>query len=413
MPLTDTAVKIAKPTDKPYRLTDGKGLYLIVNPTGRKYWRIDYRHDSKRQTLSAGIYPQTGLKAARAERDRIRDLLAAGLNPSLERRARAARDTGSETFEAIAREWHGKQAARWSASYAERVIKLLAHDLFPHLGALSLDAVTAPLLLAALRRMEGRGLTDSAHKAREIAGAVFRYGVATGRCTSDPAAALRGALAKHTPQHHAAVIDPREFGQLLRALDGYAGSCIVRAGLKLTPLLALRPGELRHLEWAEIDLAGQEIRIPAAKMKMASPHIVPLATQAVTILRELHPLTGHGRYVFPSARHPRGDRPMSENTVNAALRTLGYDGATVCAHGFRGSFCSLANEKLAFSPDAIERQLAHAERNKVRAAYLHTEFLPERRRLMQAWADFLDGLKLFSLGSEKNALLPVLSGFSG
>lgn len=241
--------------------------------------------------------------------------------------------------------------------------------------------------------MEARGVRNTTHKCREVAGSIFRYGIATGQCLSNPADALKGALAVVQVKHRAAVIEPKRFGQLLKDIDGYSGGFVVQSALKLTPLLALRPGELRHLEWSEVHLDTNEIRIPGCKMKMKSDHIVPLAPQSLAILEAIKPLTGSGQFVFPSMRAPKGDRPISENTINVALRTLGWDGKEICAHGFRGSFCSIANERLNFSVDAIERQLAHAKRNKIRAAYLHVDYLDERRKLMQAWADYLDELR--------------------
>lgn len=385
--LTDPAIKTATARTKAYKLHDEKGLYLIVTPTGGRWWRVDYRHQGKRKTLSVGTYPTVTLKAARAARDKLRATLAEGTDPSQYRKTPNTPDT----FEAIAREWHGKQAGKWTPGYASRVIDIMEADIFPIIGGTRLEEVTAPHLLGALRRMEARGLTDTVSKAKELAGAVFRYGIATGRCTSDPSASLRGALARHTVTHRAAIIDQHRLGQLLRDIDGYQGTYPVQCALKLTPMLALRPGELRHLEWAEI--GTEEIRIPGTKMKRGRDHIVPLSHQARAIFADLSKLTGGGRYVFPSSRNPRGDRPMSENTINAALRYLGYDGAEVCAHGFRGTFCSLANEQLHFSPDAIERQLAHVDSSKVRAAYQHSEYLTERRRLMQSWSDYLAGLR--------------------
>jgi integrase len=298
-----------------------------------------------------------------------------------------------DTFEEIAREWHTLKLPGWTPRYAGRILDLLEKDIFPHLGAVKITDIDAPTLLAVLRRMEARGLTESVKRALENVGAVFRYAVATGRCTRDLSSDLKGSLKSAPVKHFAAIIEPKRLGALLRDIEKYQGSHVVRCALKLTPLLALRPGELRRLEWSEVHLDAGEIRIPGSKMKMRNDHIVPLSDQALALMASLHPLTGSGRYVFPSSRSPRGDKFMSENTVNAALRYLGWDKDQITAHGFRGTFCSLANEKLSFSSDAIERQLAHTERSSVRRAYLHTEFLPERRKLMQAWADLLDQLR--------------------
>lgn len=405
--LTDTAVRNAKPCLKPsqtggapervtgdYKMSDAQGLYLLVKPTGGKYWRVDYRFDGKRQTLSVGTYPETSLQAARSAKAEIRAQIKAGINPSSQRKAKTTKEKSCDTFGSVALEWHKKQSEQWSNGYVERILNLMNHDLLPFIGSTPIGEITAPALLAVLRRMEARGIRETVHKAREITGAIFRFGIATGQCVSNPADSLKGALAAAPVKHRAAVIDPNRFGQLLRDIHAYQGSLVVSCALKLTPLLALRPGELRHLEWSEIHLDNREIRIPATKMKMASPHIVPLSTQAAAILDTLKPFSGGGQYVLPSIRSPRGDRPMSENTVNVALRTLGWDGSEICAHGFRGSFCSIANERLSFSMDSIERQLAHAERSKVRSAYLHSDFLDERRLLMQEWANYLDKLRL-------------------
>lgn len=391
--LTDTALKNAMPAEKPYKLADALGLYVIVNPNGSKWWRVDYRHQGKRKTLSAGVYPTVTLKQARAERDRLRESLDKGLDPGLKRRTDIAAQNSVDTFETIAREWHKLKIPGWTPRYAGRILDLLEKDIFPHLGAVKIVDIDAPTLLGVLRRMEARGLTESVKRALENVGAIFRYGVATGRCTRDISSDLKGSLKSAPVKHYAAIIEPKRLGALLRDIEQYQGSFVVQSALRMTPLLALRPGELRRMEWSEVHLDTREIRIPASKMKMRNDHIVPLADQAHAILSDLHKLTGHGRYVFPSCRSPRGDKFMSENTVNAALRYLGWGQAEVSAHGFRGTFCSLANEKLSFSSDAIERQLAHTERSSVRRAYLHTEFLPERRKLMQAWADLLDELR--------------------
>lgn len=391
MPLSETAIRIAKPEPKPFKIADNGGMYLLVQPNGSKYFRFDYRFAGKRRTAAIGVYPDLSLKQARVERDRIKGLISSGIDPSVQEKPSEFPEV--VTFEMVAREWHQKQRSAWTERYALRLTSLFERDIFPYIGKKGIDEIKAPELLKVLRKMEARGLTESVARARELAGSVFRYGIACGYCERDVSADLRGALAAAPVKHRAAIIEPKMFGQLLRDIDAYKGSFVVLCGLKLSPLLALRPGELRHLEWTEIDLEQREIRIPGKKMKMRTDHIVPLSRQAIEIFRSLESSTGDGQYVFPSIRHPRGDRPMSENTINVAIRSLGYDNTEMCAHGFRGSFCSLANEKLGFSSDAIERQLAHAERNKVRAAYMHAEFLPERRKLMQAWADLVDQMK--------------------
>ena len=391
MALTDTAIRNAKPGDKPRKLADGGGLHLLIQPNGGRWWRLDYRFDGKRKTLSMGTYPDTPLTAARQRRDEARRLLANGVDPGEHRKlTKNTLAQDADSFEAVAREWHAKFAPTWTKEHAARIAQRLTLNVFPWLGARPVGDITAPELLAVLRRIEARGRLETAHRAHQNCGAVFRYAVATGRAERDPSGDLRGALPPASKRHHAAIIDPKAIAELLRVLDGYTGSFVTACALRLAPLVFVRPGELRRAEWAEIDLDAAEWRIPAAKMKMRAPHVVPLASQAVTILRELHPLTGRGRYVFPGARS--ADRPMSENTVNAALRRLGYDKDVMTGHGFRTLASTTLNEQ-SWPSDIIERQLAHTERNKVKSAYDWAQHLPERRRMMQAWADYLGGLK--------------------
>jgi len=384
MPLTDTAIRNAKPGEKTVKLFDGGGLYLLLNPNRSRWWRFDYRIDGKRKTLSVGVYPAVGLRQAREARDLIRKQLAAGIDPGLARKARISPD--ADSFEAVAREWHAKQ--NWAADHAKQVLARLERDVFPWLGARPAGEVRAPELLSVLRRIEARGV--AAHRAHQICGRIFRYAFATGRAERDPAADLRGALQPAIQRHYASITNPKDVGALLRAIDGYRGSFVARCALRLAPLTFVRPGELRKAEWSEIDLEKAEWRIPSERMKMRATHIVPLSIQAVETLRELHPLTGSGRYVFPSER--TRDRPMSENTINAALRRMGYAKDEMTGHGFRSMASTLLNEQ-GWHRDAIERQLAHGERDAVRAAYNYAEHLPERRKMMQAWADYLDGLK--------------------
>ncbi|MDP1845501.1 MAG: site-specific integrase, partial [Candidatus Moranbacteria bacterium] len=292
--------------------------------------------------------------------------------------------------EAVAREWFKKMSTVWVPRHAETIIRRLESYVFPQLGQRPINEVTAPELLAMLRKLEAQGTVETAHRVKQICGQVFRYAIATGRTDRDPAADLRGALTPAKPKRMASITDPKGAAGLLRAIDGYHGSFVTACALKLAPLVFVRPGELRQAEWSEIDLEAAEWRIPADKMKMKSPHIVPLSRQAIDILREIHQLTGNGKYVFPSLR--TGSRPMSNNTVNAALRRMGFSKEEMTGHGFRSMASTLLNEQ-GWNRDAIERQLAHAERNKVRAAYNYAEFLPERRKMMQAWADYLDDLK--------------------
>jgi integrase len=390
MPLTDPAIRNAKPRERPYKLGDAGGLFLLVTPAGAKWWRLKYRFGGKAKLLSLGVYPQVSLKEARAKRDEARKQLAAVVDPSAARKAAKAARGGEDSFEAVVREWHGKHAPRWAPGHAGKIIGRFERDIFPWLGVRPVPEITAPALLEVLRRIEARGAIETAHRAHQNCGRVFRYAIATGRAERDPAADLRGALPPVKEKHHASLTDPKAIGALLRAIDGYQGSFISQSALRLAPLTFVRPGELRKAEWSEIDLDAAEWRIPAERMKMKAPHIVPLSAQALGILRELHPLTGTGHYVFPGLRTPT--RPMSENTVNAALRRLGYAKDEMTGHGFRSMASTLLNEQ-GWHRDAIERQLAHGERDAVRAAYNYAEHLPERRRMMQAWADYLDGLK--------------------
>ncbi|KHK02354.1 tyrosine-type recombinase/integrase [Desulfovibrio sp. TomC] len=389
--LTDTAVRNAKPGAKAVKLFDGGGLYLEVAPSGGKWWRLKYRHGGKEKRISLGVYPAVGLKDARTRRDEARKLIANGVDPSKARQEEKAEAAAEAlTFEHVAREWYERFKPKWSASHSLDVIQRLEKNVFASLGPRPIRDITAPELLAAVRLIEGRGAVESARRILQMCGQIFRYAIATGQADRDIAADLRGSLPPAREKHHASLTDPKAVAQLLRAIDGYEGSMVARCALRLAPLVFVRPGELRHAEWSEIDLDKAEWRIPAAKMKMKEQHIVPLSRQAVAILLELHPLTGAGKYVFPSVR--TSARPMSENTVLAALRRMGYTKDEMTGHGFRSMASTLLNE-MGWNRDAIERQLAHAERNAVRAAYNFAEHLPERRKMMQAWADYLEKLK--------------------
>ncbi len=391
MPLTDAAVRNAKATDKTLRLKDERGLYLEVSPKGGKWWRLRYWLASKENRLSLGVYPDVSLKEARERRDEARKLIAKGIDPSAARKEEKAEAAAEAlTFEHVAREWYERFKPKWSPSHSLDVIQRLEKNVFPSLGPRPIRDITAPELLAAVRLIEGRGAVESARRILQMCGQVFRYAIATGQADRDIAAALRGSLPPAREKHHASITDPKAVAQLLRAIDGYQGSMVACCALRLAPLVFVRPGELRHAEWSEIDLDKAEWRIPAEKMKMREQHVVPLSRQAVAILRELHPLTGAGRYVFPSIR--TSARPMSENTVLAALRRMGYTKDEMTGHGFRSMASTLLNEQ-GWNRDAIERQLAHGERNAVRAAYNFAEHLPERRRMMQAWADYLEKIK--------------------
>lgn len=398
MPLTDVAVRSAKPRTKRYKLADGGGLYLEVSPTGGKWWRWKYRVAGIEKRLSFGTYPDVPVKTARAKRDAARRQLADGIDPGVARRAEKLAEAGAETFEAVAREWHEKFAPSWEASSAKRILRRFERDVFPWVGKRPIADLRAPELLRMLRRIESRGAGETAQRVKQNCGQVFRYAVGTGRADRDPTGDLRGALPPTKPKHHASIVDPKGVGQLLRALDGYEGHFVTKCAIRLAPLVFVRPGELRKAEWQKFDLDKGEWQIPAARMKMRVKHIVPLSEQAVAILRELEPLTNkpivsksHARrYVFPGGRSR--ERPMSENAVLAALRRMGYTKDEMTGHGFRSMASTLLHEQ-GWNHQAVERQLAHAERNAVSAAYNFAEHLPERRRMMQAWAAFLDGLK--------------------
>lgn len=400
--LTPSAVQNAKSQAKPYKLHDERGLFLLVTPAGGKLWRLKYRRPvtKKENLLTLGAFPDVKLKQARERRDAARALLAEGIDPGEQRKANVAAtlERMENTFTAVADELLRQRATKLAQGTAIRERRLLESDLAPYIGSRPIADVTAPELLAALRRIEGRGAVETAHRARMLAGQVFKYASATGRVPTNynPAADLVGALSQPEGRNFATVYDPKKgrddlgkVAELLRALHGYRGGPVVQAALKLAPLVFARPGELRKARWADIGLDTAEWRYIASKTKQ--PHIVPLASQAVAILRDLHPLTGRGEFVFPSGRG-RG-KPMSENAVNAALRYMGFDGETMTGHGFRAMARTVLDEVLGFRPDFIEHQLAHAVKDANGTAYNRTAHLSERRKMMQAWADYLDGLR--------------------
>ncbi len=398
MPLNDRVLRTSKPRERLYKLADGGGLYVEVPPSGALRWRWKYRFGGKEKRLSFGVFPEVGLKAARELRDAARRQLAAGIDPGEARKAGKAAQAGAESFEAVAREWHARFAPTWVASHGDRIMRRLEKDIFPWLGKRPIADIKAPELLAVLRRIESRGAQETAHRAMQNCGQLFRYAVATGRAERDPTGDLRGALPPTKEKHHASIREPKRIGELLRAIDGYEGSFVTKCALRLAPLVFVRPGELRRAEWSEFDLGKGEWRIPGERMKMREQHLVPLSRQAVVVLRELEPLTNRGieakpnapRYVFPGAQSR--ERPMSENAVLAALRRMGYAKDEMTGHGFRSMASTLLHEQ-GWNHQAIERQLAHAERNAVSAAYNFAEHLPERRKMMQAWADYLDALR--------------------
>jgi integrase len=395
MPLTDTAVRNAKPAEKPQRLFDGGGLYLEVATSGGKWWRFKYRFDGKEKRLSFGVYPDVGLKEARARRDEARKLLTQDVDPGENRKAQKAarQDRAANSFEVIAREWYGKYSATWVADHGNRILRRLERDVFPWIGARPIAEISALELLAVVRRIESRGALETAHRALGNCGQVFRYAIATGRAQRDPTGDLRGALPPVKPQHFAAITDPKGVAELLRVLDGYEGSVIVRCALRLAPLVFVRPGELRKAEWQHVDLDAAEWRYFVTKTQ--TDHVVPLSDQAMEILRELNAITGGGKYLFPSAR--TNARPMSDNAILAAMRRLGIGKDEMTGHGFRAMARTILDEVLGVRPDYIEHQLAHAVRDPNGRAYNRTAHLAERRKMMQQWADYLDTIKMGAL----------------
>jgi integrase len=395
MPLTDTFVKKTKPTGSPAgdKHRDGGGMYLLVN-AGGKYWRMDYRYAEKRKTLALGVYPAVSLLKARQRREAARELLADGIDPGMvkqeEKAAKVA--AAANTFELVAREWLDKTKADRMASTHGKVTTWLEKDVFPFVGKMPISTIGPRDVLAALRHMEGRGALDSVQRVKQICGQVFRYAVASGSAERDVTQDLKGALSKHSPENFAAITEPKQAGELMRSIFAYTGHPYTVAALKLSPLVFVRPGELRTAEWAEIDLDAAEWRIPGTKMKMKVDHIVPLSTQAVEILRSIQPLTGHGKYVYPGLR--TGERPMSENTINGALRGMGYAQDVHTAHGFRAMARTIMDEVLNQRVDLIEHQLAHAVKDANGRAYNRTAHLPARRVMMQTWADYLDKLRI-------------------
>ena len=391
--LTASAAINAKPRDRAYKLADSHGLFLLVTPSGSKLWRLKYRRPGAKTVnlLSLGGFPLVSLREARDRRDEARKLLDDGIDPGIKRQAEkmARADRAANTFGAVADEFLIKLAGEATYGTVKRARSMYRTYLSPYIGDTPITEVTAPMLLAGLRKPEAAGKIETAHRARSLSSQVFRYGIATGRAERDAAADLIGALATPKARHFASITDPEEIGPLLRALYRYQGTPVVEAALKLAPLVFVRPGELRTAKWSGIDLDAAEWRYTVTKT--GTPHIVPLSTQAVEILTELHLLTGRGEYVFPSVRGK--GRPMSENTINAALRYMGFTSDTMTGHGFRAMARTVLDEVLGFRPDYIEHQLAHAVRDPNGRAYNRTKHLPERRKMMQGWADYLDSLR--------------------
>jgi len=388
--LTATAVKQAKPKAKPYKLADGGGLYLHVKTAG-KYWRYKYRFAGKEKLLALGTYPDISLADARKLHQAARENLADGIDPSSHKKTKKSADqsNSANSFEAVAIEW-SKTRSKKADSTEKRQRALLEKDLFPFIGNRPIADIDAPELLKTLRKIENRGAIETAHRANRLAGQIFRYAIVTGRCEHNPSIDLKDALTQPIKSHRQSITDPAEVGPLIAAIKSYQATPVVMAALQLSPLFLCRPGELRHLEWTEVNFAEARIELPASKMKMKEPHIIPLASQAISILKELQPITGRGKYVFPSARG--ASRPLSDNGVRTALRTLGYTNDQICPHGFRAMGRTILDEVLNFPVDWIEHQIAHSVKDSNGRAYNRTKHLPQRKKMMQAWADYLDDL---------------------
>lgn len=411
---SDATIKAIRPGDKRRRLSDGDGLYLLLFAAGGSHgWRFDYVYQTRRKLISLGTYPDTSLALARRKAEAARALVAEGLDPSAERKAQRQRHLEARTeqvrrsqglppsgsFEAVAREWFEVRRSGWSKSYGDKMMARFETDVFPWLGTTPIVKITGPMLLEVLRKIEARGVIETAHRALQDSSQVFAYAMATDKLDKNPADKLKMVLRRPEPKNFPAITDPARFGQLLRACDRYAATPVVRAALKLAPMLLLRPGELRFAEWPEIDLDAALWTVPAARMKrevreklLGAPHLVPLPRQAVAVLRELHELTGHATMVFRGERHHH--RAMSENTINAALRAMGFSQDEVTGHGFRATARTMLHERLGFSPEIIEAQLAHSVQDSLGRAYNRTEFTEQRRAMLQAWADYLDQLRL-------------------
>lgn len=396
MALTNIFIKQIKHSGKAAgdKYADGGAMYLLVK-SGGKYWRMDYSHASKRKTLALGIYPEVSLAKARQRREKAREQLADGIDPGVAKREekQAQADAATHTFEAVARVWLSKTATKRAGVTQSRITTLLEKDVFPFIGTMPISLIKPrDVLDRAVRKIEARGSIDTSHRAKQICGQIFRYAVAVGLAERDVTVDLRGALAAIPESHFSAITEPKQAGDLMRSIFGYTGHPYTVVALKLSPLVFVRPGELRTAEWAEIDLDSAEWRIPGSKMKMKVDHIVPLSKQAVDLLRSVQPISGHGRYVFPSLR--TGERPMSENTINAALRGMGYSKEVHSAHGFRAMARTIMDEVLGERVDLIEHQLAHAVKDPNGRAYNRTAHLPARREMMQKWSDYLDKLRM-------------------
>ncbi|MDO8369517.1 MAG: integrase arm-type DNA-binding domain-containing protein [Candidatus Nitrotoga sp.] len=407
MKLSDSAARKAKPEAKAYKMADGGGMYLEVMPTGSKYWRLKYRFGGKEKRLAFGVYPDVSLAQARERRGDARKLLANDIDPGIVKQAQKASklELAENSFEVIAREWFVRHAPNWKENHSSKIIARLEKDVFPWIGARPIAEIAAPALLATMRRIEARGALETAHRALACCGQVFRYAVSTGRAERDPTGDLRGSLPPvKRDKHFAAITEPQKVGELMRDIDGYQGSYIVKSAFKLSPLLFVRPGELRKMEWKDLNLDAAEWCYFITKTE--TQHIVPLARQAVEVLREIQPLTGRGKYVFHGERDH--DRPMSDNAIRSALRRMGWANDEMTPHGFR-AMASTILDNMGYKQEWLERQLAHEEPNKVKAAYKRDAwrmYLPERTAMMQAWADYLDKLKAGAV------VIPLRGGIS-
>jgi integrase len=392
-PLSEIQVRNAKPQEKQSTLFDGGGLYLLISPTGGKLWRLKYSLFGKEKLLALGTYPEISLADARQRREEARKQVANGIDPGELKKAKKTsfEESDENSFEVVAREWHGKFLLDKSDSYRDKMLANFERDVFPWIGKIDVNILKAPELLTVLRRIEGRGALETAHRTRSACSQVLRYSVATGRAEKNCASDLIGALPAYKKGHRAALTDPKDVAPLLRAIDDYLGTFPVKCALKLAPLFFVRPGELRKAEWSEFDFEAAEWRISGVKMKMNNDHIVPLASQALTILKELQPLTGHSKFLFPSSRSPL--RPMSDNAILSALRRMGFEKDEMSGHGFRALARTILDEVLHVRPDFIEHQLAHAVKDPNGRAYNRTAHLVERKKMMQSWADYLDKLK--------------------
>jgi integrase len=386
--LTDSTIRKTQAKDRDFKLFDSGGLFLLIRSNAQRGWRFKYRISGHEKLISLGPYPTVSLAKARLKLRRAKALLLDGIDPSLKRKAEKM--ASADSFEAVAREWYGSRECRWADSYSDHIIRRFERDIFPWIGNRPIRKITPADLLACLKRIESRGTHETAHRVYQNICWVFRHAAITGRLIHDPSAPLKGALLPTNEKHLASITDPKQFGEFLRAIDAYSGSHTVRTALRLAPLVFVRPTELRAAEWSEFNFDTQEWRIPAARMKMRVPHIVPLSTQAIALLRDIQPATGDGKYVFPSPRSRT--RPLSNVALLAALRRMGYEQGTATVHGFRSTASTLLNEQ-GWNRDWIEKQLAHGERDGVRAAYNYAAYLPQRKVMMQEWANYLDELR--------------------